>query len=104
MRKLLVGAGLLLAFVLGAGPSAGVAATSSGAVITLPQPNPGWLPPDLEAKIVGAGSKGVEVRFDKGGGGGNGGGSSTAIEPNCLGPAPPYAGADGVSATAASAG
>src|SRR3954471_18942415 len=102
MRKLLVAAGLLLAFVLGAGPSAAVAATSSGDVITLPQPKPGWLTAALEAKIVAAGSKGVEVRFDKGGGGG--GSSNAAIEPNCLGTAPPHAGTDGASATAVSAG
>ena len=102
MRKLLVGAGLVLVFVLGAGPGAAVADTSSGDVITLPQPKPGWLTHDLEAKILAAGSQGVEVRFDKGGGGG--GSSSAAIEPNCLGTAPPHAGTDGVSATAVSAG
>src|SRR3954454_13498317 len=101
MRKLLVVAGLLLAFVLGAGPGTAVAATSSGEVITLPQPKPGWLTPDLEAKILAAGSKGVDVRFDKGGGGGS---SGSTIEPNCLGTAPPHAGTDGVSATAVSAG
>src|SRR3954453_17400056 len=100
MRKLLVGAGLLLAFVLGAGPRAAVAATSSGDVITLPQPKPGWLTPDLEAKILAAGSNGVEVRLDKGSGSNKG----TTIEPNCLGTAPPHAGTDGVSATAVSAG
>src|SRR3954447_3375021 len=100
MRKLLVVAGLLLAFVLGAGPGTAVAATSSGGVTTLPQPKPGWLTPDLEAKILAAGSKGVEVRFDKG----TGGARSTAIDPNCRGPAPPHAGTDGVSATAVSAG
>jgi hypothetical protein len=94
MRKLLVGAGVLLAFVLGAGPGAALAAASSGDVSTLPQPKPGWLTPGLEAKILAAGSKGVEVRFDKG----------TTIEPNCLGTAPPHAGTDGVSATAVSAG
>ena len=100
MRKLLIVAGLLLAFVLGAAPSAAVADTSSGDVITLPQPKPGWLTPDLEAKILAAGSNGVEVRFDKGSGSNKG----TTIEPNCLGTAPPHAGTDGVSATAVSAG
>jgi hypothetical protein len=94
MKKVLVGAGLLLALVLGGGPSAAVAATSSGGAVALPQPKPGWLTPGLEAKILAAGSKGVEVRFDKG----------TTIEPNCLGTAPPHAGTDGVSATAVSAG
>src|SRR3954468_13936441 len=94
MKKLLVGAGLLLAFALGAGPSAAVAATSSGDVMTLPQPKPAWLTPNLEAKVLAAGAKGLEVRFDKG----------PTIEPNCLGTAPPHAGTDGVSATAVSAG
>src|SRR3954462_8870922 len=94
MSKLLVGAGVLLAFVVGAGPGAALAAASSGDVSALPQPKPGWLTPGLEAKILAAGSKGVEVRFDKG----------TTIEPNCLGTAPPHAGTDGVSATAVSAG
>src|SRR5205814_256904 len=75
-------------------------ATSSGEVVTLPQPKPGWLTPDLEAKILAAGSKGVDVRFDKGAGGN----AATTIEPNCLGTAPPHAGTDGVSATAVSAG
>src|SRR3954447_12539021 len=100
MRKLLVGAGVLLACVLGAGPGAAVADTSSGDVTTLPQPKPTWLTPDLEAKILAAGSKGVEVRFDKGAGSDK----ATTIEPNCLGTAPPHAGTDGVSATAVSAG
>jgi len=81
------------------GPSTAVADTSSRDVATLPQPKPGWLTPDLEAKIIKAGSKGVEVTFDEGGGG-----KATTIEPNCLGTAPPYAGVDGVSATAVSAG
>src|SRR3954463_15991438 len=94
MRKLLVGAGVLLAFVLGAGPGAALAAASSGDVSTLPQPKPGWLTPGLEAKILAAGSKGGGVRFGK----------ATTIEPNCLGTAPPHAGTDGVSATAVSAG
>src|SRR5256885_8358912 len=94
MRKLLIVAGLLLAFVLGAAPSAAVADTSSGDVSTLPQPKPSWLTSDLEAKILAAGSKGVEVRFDNG----------TTIQPNCLGTAPPHVGTDGVSATAVSAG
>ena len=62
MRKLLIVAGLLLAFVLGAAPSAAVADTSSGDVSTLPQPKPSWLTSDLEAKILAAGSKGVEVK------------------------------------------
>ena len=47
MRKLLVGAGVLLAFVLGAGPGAALAAASSGDVSTLPQPKAGWLTPGL---------------------------------------------------------
>jgi len=99
MRKLLIGAGLLLALAAGAAPGAAVAATSSGDAITLPQPKPGWLTPALEAKIIKSGSKGVEVSFKKGGDG-----TTAALEPNCLGTAPPYAGTDGVSATAVSAG
>lgn len=55
---------------------------------------PAWLTDALEAEIVAAGSKGVEVSFAP----------KAAIEPNCLGYAPPYVGTSGVSVTAVSAG
>jgi hypothetical protein len=92
MRYLITVAGLLAAFLLLAGPSAALA---DGTIGTLDQPRPAWLTPDLEAKIVAAGTKGVEVSFAKGG---------ATLEPNCLGFAPPYVGADGVSVNAVSAG
>jgi hypothetical protein len=92
MRYLLTVAGLLAALLLLAGPSTALA---DGTIGTLDQPPPAWLTPALEAKIVAAGAKGVEVPFAKGG---------AALEPNCLGFAPPYVGADGVSVNAVSAG
>jgi hypothetical protein len=61
----------------------------------LPQPRPAWLTDKLEAKIVASGTKGVEVPLGK---------KSATPEVNCLGSAPPYAGADGVSPAAVSAG
>jgi hypothetical protein len=95
MRKLLMFAGLVAVVLLGgAGVVPASADSSTGALTTLPQPRPAWLTDQLEAKIVAAGTKGVEVRFDK----------SQAIEPNCLGTAPPYVGTSGVSVTAVSAG
>ena len=65
---------------------------------TLSTPKPEWLTPELEAKIKAAGTKGYDVRFARGGEGEN-----AALQPDCLGTAPPYAGADGVSITAVSA-
>jgi hypothetical protein len=98
MRKLFVVAGLLAATLLVLGTGLGGAATASEPtsedIGTLDQPRPAWLTSDLESKIVASGTKGVEVRFAP----------NAALEPNCLGTAPPYAGADGVSATAVSAG
>ena len=99
MRKVLFIAGLMASFVLAAAGSpaaASAAETGSEEVITLEQPRPSWLTKSLEAKIVAAGTKGVEVRFDRQ--------DRAAIELNCLGTAPPYAGTDGVSLTAVSAG
>ncbi len=75
-----------------AGPSAAVA--DDGTIGTLDQPRPAWLTDALEAKIVAAGPKGVEVSFAP----------KAAIEPNCLGYAPPYVGTSGVSVNAVSAG
>jgi hypothetical protein len=68
--------------------------TTEGTLTTLPQPRPSWLTDNLEAKIVAAGPKGVEVPLAP----------SAKLEVNCLGTAPPYAGTDGISATAVSAG
>jgi len=86
----------LLAAVVACGAMlAGAAgANAEGTLTTLPQPRPAWLTGRLEAKIVAAGTKGVEVTFQKG----------TTIEPNCLGTAPPYVGADGASVNAVAAG
>jgi hypothetical protein len=64
---------------------------------TLDQPKPTWLTPSLEARIMAAGARGVDVRFPADA-------SRAALEVNCLGTAPPYAGADGVSISAVSAG
>jgi hypothetical protein len=126
MRKLLSVAVITAVFALtGAGSAlaattlSGLTTNATGTVATgvtvshsakstrLSQPRPAWLTRKLERRIIAAGARGVEVRLNgKGGkgGGGSGGGSGTTVEPNCLGTAPPYAGADGVSPTAVSAG
>jgi hypothetical protein len=93
MRKLLSSAGLIAALVI-ALSAAPAQADEPG---TLDQPKPSWLTPSLEAKIMAAGTRGVDVRFPSDA-------SRAALEVNCLGTAPPYAGADGVSITAVSAG
>jgi hypothetical protein len=93
MRKLLAAAGIVTAF-LPAG-LVGVAASadtgSSSEATTLDLPSPGWLTPALEAQIVAAGPRGVDV-------------PAAQLDVNCLGTAPPYAGTDGVSVNAVSAG
>jgi hypothetical protein len=90
MRKLLTAVVVGTAFLtLGA-----AAATAADDVNTLQQPRPSWLTADLEAKIVAAGPRGMEVPLAR----------AQALEVNCLGTAPPYAGTSGVSATAVSAG
>jgi hypothetical protein len=98
MRKLFIVAGLAASMLLlagggvaGAGSSADPNAESIG---TLQQPRPSWLTDELESDIIASGTKGLEVRFAP----------DAALEVNCLGTAPPYAGADGVSTTAVSAG
>jgi len=100
MRQLLAAAGLAAALLLAGGTAGTLAATSDGSaagdVVTLPQPRPAWLTDALEAQIVAAGPKGVEVPVGKAG--------TAALEPNCLGLAPPYVGTSGVSANAVSAG
>jgi hypothetical protein len=90
MRRFL----LATVVVCGALLAGAAGANAEGKLTTLPQPRPAWLTDKLEAKIVAAGTKGVEVTFQQG----------TAVEPNCLGTAPPYAGTDGVSVNAVSAG
>jgi hypothetical protein len=96
MRKLFTVAGLAAAILLVAGTT-GMAAGSTDALPegTLEQPRPAWLTDELEAEIVAAGPKGVEVSLAQ---------PNAALNPNCLGTAPPYAGTSGVSTTAVSAG
>jgi hypothetical protein len=93
MRKLLSSAGLIAALVI----ALSAAPAQADEPRTLDQPKPSWLTPSLEAKIMAAGTRGVDVRFPADA-------SRAALEVNCLGTAPPYAGADGVSITAVSAG
>lgn len=93
MRKLLVIVGLVVMAVAAA--ETAVATASDRAPTNLAQPRPAWLTDKLEQRIVAAGPRGVEVRVGRRG---------STLEPNCLGYAPPYAGADGVSPTAVSAG
>jgi hypothetical protein len=98
MRKLFTVAGLAGAMLLVAASVAAAGSSSAGAegdLGTLDQPRPAWLTDQLEAKIVASGTKGLEVNL---------GPRPTATQLNCLGTAPPYAGTDGVSATAVSAG
>jgi hypothetical protein len=98
MRKLFTVAGLAGAMLLVAASVAAAGSSSAGAegdLGTLDQPRPAWLTDQLEAKIVASGTEGVEVNL---------GPQPTATQLNCLGTAPPYAGTDGVSATAVSAG
>ena len=72
---------------------------SAEEVRDLSTPKPEWLTPELEAKIKAAGTKGYDVRVARGGGADE----NAGVQPDCLGTAPPYAGADGVSVTAVSA-
>jgi hypothetical protein len=99
MRKLLTAAGLVAAIMLLAGTTIAAAASADadteGSLGTLDQPKPTWLTDELEAEIVASGTKGVEVNL---------GPRPTATQLNCLGTAPPYAGTDGLSVTAVSAG
>ena len=96
MRKLLIAAGLAaLLLISGASVAAAESTGSASPPSTLAKPRPAWLTDELEAKIVAAGAKGLEVNL---------GPRENATELNCLGTAPPYAGTDGVSLTAVSAG
>jgi hypothetical protein len=98
MSKLFVVAGLtaVMLLVLGAGLAGAASApeATAGSIGTLQQPRPAWLTGQLEARILAAGPKGVDVAFAPG----------AALEPNCLGTAAPYVGTDGVSTTAVAAG
>jgi hypothetical protein len=97
MRKLFsfIGLAALVLLIAGVSIAAGESTTTATQedLRTLDQPKPDWLTDELEAEIVAAGTKGVEVEL-----------AGPTIQPNCLGTAPPYAGADGVSITAVSAG
>lgn len=99
MRKILAATGLTVALLLVGGASIALAGsadgTSEGTLGTLDQARPAWLTDELEAEIVASGTKGVEVDLGQ---------RKNATQLNCLGTAPPYAGADGVSLTAVSAG
>src|SRR6266545_5949761 len=99
MRKLFTVLGLAAAVLLVAGASIALAASTDttsteGELGTLDQPRPSWLTDELEAKIVAAGPQGIEVPLSP----------QQALEVNCLGTAPPYAGTSGVSLTAVAAG
>ena len=97
MRKLFAMAGLaaVMLLLVGAGSAAGSAdtGTDAQAVGTLDLPKPAWLTDELEAQIVAAGPKGVEIAQP-----------DATVNPDCLGTAPPYVDTDGVSTTAVSAG
>ena len=93
MRKLLALTGLAAALVLLCG--AGVAAAEDGTATTLDLPRPAWLTDDLEARVIASGPQGLEVPLTQ---------EQAALEPNCLGYAPPYAGTSGVSVSAVAAG
>ncbi len=93
MRKLMAAAGIAAALLLAglAGAAAQADTGSSGDLTTLDLPKADWLTPELEAQIVAAGPRGVDV-------------PAAQLEPNCLGYSPPYAGTDGASVNAVSAG
>src|SRR4051812_14115887 len=92
MHKSLVALVVAAAFLVAAlGGTVAGATTDDSAPTTLDLPSPSWLTPQLEAKIVAAGPRGVDV-------------PAATLDPNCIGTSPPYAGTDGVSANAVSAG
>jgi hypothetical protein len=93
MHKLLTVAALVAALATIGGVTAAAAATDEGAP-TLDQPRPSWYTADLEAQILAAGNKGVEIELTE----------QQTVELNCLGTSPPYAGTSGVSVAAVSAG
>jgi hypothetical protein len=71
----------------------GAAADEQGAP-TLDQSRPSWYTSELEAQVLAAGSKGVEVELTE----------QQQIEANCLGTSPPGASTSGVSISSVSAG
>src|ERR671936_477758 len=93
MRKLLNVAGLAAAMLLVVG--AGVARADDARTLDLPRPS--WLTDELQAKIVAAGTKGLEIPLPDAG-------PDATVDPDCLGTAPAYASPSGVSITAVSAG
>jgi hypothetical protein len=93
MRKLLTVLGVATALLLSGAVSA---PAEDGTLRTLDLPRPAWLTDDLEAQIVAAGPRGVEVPLGRQ--------ADATVEANCLGTAPPYTGTSGVSAFAVSAG
>ena len=98
MRRILLFVALVAALFMLAGAAGALAAStdssSDGQLTTLDQPRPTWLTDQLEAQIVAAGPQGLEVPLAP----------QQALEVNCLGWAPPYAGTAGVSVSAVAAG
>ena len=88
MRRTLMIAGIMALTALAA-PAAPALAQEEARDLSTPKPE--WLTPDLEAKIKAAGADGYDVRFARAGGNEN-----AALQPDCLGTAPPYAGTAGV--------
>jgi hypothetical protein len=95
MRKLPAAACLAAAFASIGGVSGASAeeSTESGAP-TLAQPRPSWYTDALEARILAAGSEGVEIELTE----------QQQLELNCLGTSPPSVSTAGVSLAAVAAG
>jgi hypothetical protein len=94
MRRLLAVAVLTAGLAsLGGGVASAEEGTESGAP-TLEQARPSWFTPELEARILAAGSKGVEVELTE----------QQQLEVNCLGTSPPSVSTSGVSVQAVAAG
>ncbi len=91
MRKLLT---VVLAATLASVSWLAPAATSEDGARTLEQPRPSWYTDELEARVLAAGTEGVEVALSK----------QQQLELNCLGTSPPSVSTAGVSITAVSAG
>jgi hypothetical protein len=89
LRLAVVAAAAALAVGVASAASAGDGALR--AAPTLERAKPSWYTDELHAEIVAAGPRGKDVPL-------------AAVEPNCLGYSPPYAGTDGVSLNAVSAG
>jgi hypothetical protein len=89
MRTLLTVAVVCGAFFAVAGGAA--AATGEEAPSTLAQPRPSWFTAELEARVLAAGPRGVEVALSP----------QQQVEVNCLGTSPPSATPPSVSAVSA---